>query len=168
MLKVIIIPAVNISIIAIIISLIYLYRNIYASIAPKGSAKHDKKVEENAFLNDFVPKAFEKIAKQYLIRKNMEGLIKPFIEDIGTYWYDNPKEKKNGQFDLVTKSKEGYIVYEVKFTNSKIDNKIVKEEISQIAETNLNTINFGFVSKSGFDISNDNNYILISLDDIYY
>lgn len=56
MLRVIIIPAVNISIIAIIISLIYLYRNIYASIAPKGSAKHDKKVEENAFLNDFVPK----------------------------------------------------------------------------------------------------------------
>lgn len=60
----------------------------------------------------------EKIAKQYLIRKNMEGLIKPFIEDIGTYWYDNPKEKNNGQFDLVTKSKDGYIVYEVKFTNS--------------------------------------------------
>ena len=58
--------------------------------------------------------------------------------------------------------------YAEKFTNSKIDNKIVKEEISQIAETNLNPINFGFVSKSGFDISNDNNYILISLDDIYY
>lgn len=56
---------------------------------------------------------------------------------------NNPKEKKNGQFDLVTKSKDGYIVYEVKFTNSKIDNKIVKEEISQIAETNLNPINFG-------------------------
>lgn len=128
---------------------------------------YDNYIEEG-FLNDFVPKAFEKIAKQYLIRKNMEGLIKPFIEDIGTYWYDNPKEKKNGQFDLVTKSKDGYIVYEVKFTNSKIDNKIVKEEISQIAETNLNPINFGFVSKSGFDISNDNNYILISLDVIYY
>ena len=71
------------------------------------------------------------------------------------------------QYEL-NESKDGYIVYEVKFTNSKIDNKIVKEEISQIAETNLNPINFGFVSKSGFDISNDNNYILISLDDIYY
>ena len=55
-LKVIIIPAVNIKITAIIISLIYLYRNMYASIAPNGSAKHDKKVEENAFLNDLVPK----------------------------------------------------------------------------------------------------------------
>ena len=108
---------------------------------------YDNYIEEG-FLNDFVPKAFEKIAKQYLIRKNREELIKPFIEDIGTYWYDNPKEKKNGQFDLVT--------------------KFVKEEISQIAETNLNPINYGFVSKSGFDISNDNNYILISLDDIYY
>lgn len=56
MLKVIIIPAVNIKITEIIISLIYLYRKMYASIAPNGSAKHDKNVEENAFLKDFVPK----------------------------------------------------------------------------------------------------------------
>ena len=55
MLKVIIIPAVNISIIAIIMSLIYLYKKIYASSAPNGSAKHDKNVDEKAFLNDFVP-----------------------------------------------------------------------------------------------------------------
>lgn len=145
----------------------FIYHNLSSQNILNDEMFYDNYIEEG-FLNDFVPKAFEKIAKQYLIRKNMEGLIKPFIEDIGTYWYDNPKEKKNSQFDLVTKSKDGYIVYEVKFTNSKIDNKIVKEEISQIAETNLNTINFGFVSKSGFDISNDNNYILISLDDIYY
>lgn len=104
---------------------------------------------------------------QYLIRKNKKGLINPVIEDIGTYWYDNPKERKNGQFDLVTKSKDGYIVYEVKFTNSKIDNHIINEEILQVARTNLNPINYGFISKSGFNITNDNNYILISLDDIY-
>lgn len=55
MLKVIIIPAVNISIMAIIMSLIYLYKKIYASSAPNGSAKHDKNVDEKAFLNDFVP-----------------------------------------------------------------------------------------------------------------
>lgn len=103
---------------------------------------------------------------QYLIRKNKKGLINPIIEDIVTYWYDNPKERK-GKFDLVTKSKDGYIVYEVKFTNSKIDNHIINEEILQVAKTNLNPINYGFISKSGFNITNDNNYILISLDDIY-
>ena len=49
----------------------------------------------------------------------------------------------------------------------KIDNHIVNEEILQVAKTNLNLINYGFISKTGFNITNDNNYILISLDDIY-
>ncbi len=126
---------------------------------------YDKYINDD-FLNVVVPKTFEKISMQYLIRKNKKGLIDPIIEDIGTYWYDNPKERK-GKFDLVTKSKDGYIVYEVKFTNSKIDNHIINEEILQVAKTNLNPINYGFISKSGFNITKDNNYILISLDDIY-
>ena len=127
---------------------------------------YDKYINDD-FLNVVVPKTFEKISMQYLIRKNKKELIDPIIEDIGTYWYDNPKERKNGQFDLVTKSKDGYIVYEVKFTNSKIDNHIVNEEILQVAKTNLNPINYGFISKTGFNITKDNKYILISLDDIY-
>lgn len=83
-------------------------------------------------MHTVVPKTFEKIAKEYLIRKNKNGLIVPYLEDIGTYWYDNPKEKKNGQFDLVTKSSDGYTVYEVKYTNSKIDNRIINEEVEQL------------------------------------
>lgn len=148
----------------------FYYRYIYHNLSVKNILNddffYDNYINED-FLNVVVPKAFERISKEYLIRKNKKGLIIPFIESIGTYWYDNPKEKKNGQFDLVTKSKEGYIIYEVKFTNSKIDNHIVNEEIKQIAQTNLHPINYGFISKSGFNITNNNNYILISLDDIY-
>lgn len=77
---------------------------------------YDKYINED-FMNVVVPKVFERISMQYLIRKNKLGLINPIIEDIGTYWYDNPKEK-NGQFDLVTKSKDGYIVFEVNYCNS--------------------------------------------------
>lgn len=144
----------------------YIYHNLSIKNILNNEMFYDKYINDD-FLNVVVPKTFEKISMQYLIRKNKKGLINPVIEDIGTYWYDNPKERKNGQFDLVTKSKDGYIVYEVKFTNSKIDNHIVNEEILQVAKTNLNLINYGFISKSGFNITNDNNYILISLDDIY-
>lgn len=71
---------------------------------------YDKYINDD-FLNVVVPKTFEKISMQYLIRKNKKGLINPVIEDIGTYWYDNPKERKNGQFDLVTKSKETALTF---------------------------------------------------------
>ena len=143
----------------------YIYHNLTLKNMMDSDTFFDKYIKED-FNSVVVPKAFEKISKQYLIRMNKQGKINPLIEDIGTYWYDNPKEKKNGQFDLVTKSNDGYIVYEVKFTNSKIDNHIINEEIEQISKTNLNPINYGFISKSGFTIK-DNKYIYITLDDMY-
>ncbi len=145
----------------------YIYHNLSIKNIMSNDAFYDKYINDD-FSNVVVPKAFEKISKQYLIRMNKMGKIDPTIEEIGTYWYDNPKEKKNGQFDLVTKSKEGYTVYEVKFTNSKIDDHIIKEEINQVSNTNLNPINYGFISKTGFNITNPfNNYIYITLEDIY-
>ena len=118
------------------------------------------------FENNIVPLMFEKIAKQYLTRQNKKGLFDPVLLDIGTYWYDNPIEKKNGQFDVVASTEKGYIIYEVKYTNSPIDNRIIKEEIEQISNTNINVYKYGFISKSGFSIKN-NDYILINLDEIY-
>ena len=148
----------------------FYYRYVYHNMSIKNILDDD--IFYDRYINDdfnktIVPKAFEKISKEYLIRKNKLGLVNPIIEDIGTYWYDNSKERKNGQFDLVTKTSDGYIIYEVKYTNSKIDYHIINEEIRQISETNLNPINYGFISKNGFNITNENNYILITLDDIY-
>ncbi len=148
----------------------FYYRYIYHNLSVKNIISDDL-FYDKYIIDDFsqtvVPKTFEKISKEYLIRKNKKGLIIPFLEDIGTYWYDNPKEKKNGQFDLVTKSSDGYTIYEVKYRNSKIDNKIVEEEVEQLKNINIHPVKLGFISKSGFNITKDNDYILITLDDIY-
>ncbi len=87
--------------------------------------------------------------------------------DIGAYWYDNPKEKKNGQFDIVGKCEDGYIFYECKFIDAKITDKIINEEIAQVAMTALKPIKYGFFSKSGFDIHDAESYLLYSLEDLY-
>ena len=148
----------------------FYYRYIYHNLSIKNIISDDlfyEKYIKDDFLHTVVPKTFEKIAKEYLIRKNKNGLIVPYLEDIGTYWYDNPKEKKNGEFDLVTKSSDGYTVYEVKYTNSKIDNRIINEEVEQLKNTSIYPAKLGFVSKNGFNITYDNDYILITLDDIY-
>ena len=48
----------------------------------------------------------------------------PF-EKIGRYYYDIPKERRNGEFDIVTYDPKGYIFYEVKFQ----DKPLSKAEI---------------------------------------
>lgn len=119
------------------------------------------------FENYYVPKEFENIAKQYLIIQNKNKKINPPLYKVGKYYYDLPKEKKNGEFDVVTLSKNGYDFYEVKFTEKKLDDKVVNEEIYQLSNANIKYNKLGFISKNGFSISNPQEYILITLDDIY-
>lgn len=127
---------------------------------------YDEFIAED-FETQFVPKEFEQITKQYLIRQNKAGKIKPTLYKVGKYYYDDVKNKRNGEFDVVTMNKNGYTFYEVKFTKSPITDAVVKEEKSQLEKTGIKYEKLGFVSRSGFAISNPDDYILISLDDVY-
>lgn len=119
------------------------------------------------FESQFVPKAFERIAKQFLLRQNLAGLINPVLYAIGTYYYNDPIKKKNGEFDVVTLNKDGYDVYEVKFTSSPVNDSIVNEEKTQLDSSPIKYNKLGFFSKSGFNICSSDNLILYSLDDLY-
>jgi len=121
---------------------------------------------KNDFLSRYIPSIFENIAKQYLILRNKNKKIDPAFTKIGTYWYDDKINKTNGQFDLVTQDKNGYIFYECKYTKNKVDDKVVNDELHQLSKVNLGYYNLGFVSKNGFNLDT-NKYILISLDDMY-
>lgn len=50
---------------------------------------------------------------------------------------------------MVGQTKDDFIFYECKYTNIKINDEMIKEEISQISKTNLNPVNYGFFSKRG-------------------
>lgn len=121
----------------------------------------------NDFLQHYVPKQFERICKEFLIRKNIKREIKPLITDIGKYYYDDQKNKKNGEFDVVSKDENGYIFYECKYSNNPIDEKIIAEEIKQVKASPLNAYRYGFFSKSGYKLDNRDSYILYDLNDLY-
>ena len=121
---------------------------------------------QNDFVTQYIPKIFEDISKQYLILKNKRNLIMPPFTQIGTYWYDNKEMKTNGQFDLVTLDQHGYIFYEVKYINDKVNQKIINEEIEQLSKIDIKYYKLGFISKNGFDKINGE-YNLITLDQIY-
>ena len=122
---------------------------------------------DSDFENIYVPHQFENIFKQYLIRLNKKGEIEPIFEKIGKYYYDDPINHLNGEFDVVTYDENGYIFYETKFRKSPITDSMINEEIEQVKKTKLDCYKYGFVSKSGFNCKKNDKLILIELDDLY-
>ena len=106
---------------------------------------------QNDFENAYVPKRFERIAKQYLLLQNRRGKMEEAFERIGKYYYNLPKEKRNGEFDIVTLDPKGYIFYEVKFQSKPLSLKQIEKEIAQVEATGLRCYRYGFISRSGFE-----------------
>ena len=119
------------------------------------------------FETKYVPKIFETICKQYLIRRNRKGLMEEPFEKIGKYYYDDSVEKKNGKFDIVTQDDRGYIFYEAKFRKDPVTESMVQNEIRQVTQTGLNCYKYGFFSRSGFLCDQEENQILIELKELY-
>ena len=126
----------------------------------------DKYIKKD-FEEQYVPHVFESICKEYLIRKNKEGKFDPILEKIGKYYYDNPKEKLNGEFDVVSLDSKGYIFYEAKFRNISINDSMIEKEIEQVRKTKLNCYKYVFISKSGFECKERDNVELINLEELY-
>ena len=119
------------------------------------------------FETQHVPHVFEDLCRQYLIRMNRMGKIEEPFEKIGKYYYDDPVQGKNGEFDIVTKDDRGYIFYEAKFKKDPITNKIIENEIEQVQRTGLSCYKYGFFSRSGFACANHKDCIFIDLKELY-
>ena len=119
------------------------------------------------FETKYVPKAFEQIAKQFLLRQNLRGKIDPVLYAIGKYYYNDPVRKRNGEFDVFTLNKNGYDFYEVKFTSAPVDDGVVEEEKKQLEMAPIEYRKIGFFSRSGFEINNRDGLILYTLEDLY-
>ena len=126
-----------------------------------------RKYIEKDFEEQYVPHLFENICKQYLIRKNKEGKIEPVIEKIGKYYYDNPAERSNGEFDIVTQDELGYTFYEVKFKKKPVSDEMIDEEIAQVKATGLDCYKYVFFSRSGFRCKKRENVKLIDLKELF-
>ena len=81
------------------LSLFY-YRYIFKYLSQMkimDSESFYNKYIEKDFEEKYVPHALKKVCMEYLIRQNKKGKIDPIFEQIGKYYYYDPKEKKNGE-----------------------------------------------------------------------
>jgi uncharacterized protein len=151
-------------------ALAFYYRYVFGNESSQAilseNAFYDSIIAED-FESVFVPRAFEDVAREYLIRENKEGRLNPPLLSIGTFWYDDKKTRKNGQFDVVGKSGVGYSFYEVKFTKNPLNDKDLASEASQIQAAGLPVSSLGFVSRSGYSLKGTYPYSLLTLADLY-
>ncbi|MCR5690488.1 MAG: ATP-binding protein [Clostridiales bacterium] len=144
----------------------YIFRRLSFFNTMPAESFYDEFIAED-FETGFVPLAFEQIARQFLIRQNRAGKIRPVLYDVGKYYYNDPVRRRNGEFDVVTLNRDGYDFYEVKFTSSPVTGAVVKEEKEQLDAAPIEYNRIGFFSRSGFGISDTDGLILYSLPDLY-
>ena len=151
------------------LSLFY-YRYIFRFLSQRNvldeDVFYDRYINED-FETQYVPRIFETVCRQYLIRQNRAGKIEPAFDRIGKYYYDDPKTRTNGEFDTVTEDPQGYIFYESKFRKDPLTLAMIHEEMKQVQATGLNCYKYGFFSRSGFQCDPTERMIFIPLDDLY-
>lgn len=120
-------------------------------------------------MNDsFVPKCFEKIALEYLIRENKKGKIVPPFTGLGPLTYNDSKKHITGRLGLVGEDEEGRTVNECRFTNEKIGEAVVEEERRRLIGIGVQYKALGFFSKNGYKDKNpSDDLFLCTLEDIY-
>ena len=147
----------------------YVFRNLSRLNVMDSGVFFDRFIAGD-FEEAYVPKIFEDVCRQFLIRKNRKAELEDDFEKIGKYYYDDAKNHRNGEFDIVAENDGEYIFYEAKFKNAPMSQSMIKKEIEQVNASGLNCQKYGFFSKSGFDPIDEEyrkNLILYSLDDLF-
>lgn len=142
----------------------YLYKN-KSQLELLGSETFYNNYIENS-INTFISHRFEEICRTYFSINAHKGLIKN-IYDIGTYYFDDPINKKNGEFDVALKFENYYQIYECKYYKEDISrSEMLKEEkqIKSIKGLNINKIGFINASKQ---MDRLDNFDYINGDDLY-
>lgn len=145
----------------------FIYRNKNANAVLSPADFFAELVEKDLTVK-YLPHKFEEISKEFLIRASQKHALQPVIYEVGTYSYNDSRNKINREFDVVTKDRNGYISYECKYTKAPVNSAVINEEEYQIRDSGLAVYKLGFISRSGFTPDVDaERYNLFELKDFY-
>ena len=123
-------------------------------------------IDSDNRLGNFLSKGFEQIVRQYIVIKAKEGVFKDVIK-VGSYYYDDPKNKVNGEFDIaILKINQKYSIGEVKYYNNhKLSVLEMYNETEQIKRINEIEIDDIFFVSTLFE--ENNKYKCYSIEKLY-
>lgn len=141
----------------------FVHRYLYRLEQIGSELFYDKYVQPK--LDNYIPRRFEDICRTYFTLQCKEGK-RHDIRGIGTYYYDLPSQKRNGEFDVVLEKELGYDVYEVKYLATKMPKDMMDEKSEKIREIpDFFVDKIGFISVNGFE--SDCGGILLTGEDLY-
>ena len=125
---------------------------------------YDQYIEPS--ITTFISHRFEDIARTYFSILAKKGKLNS-IYDIGTYYYDDSKNKTNGEFDVALKFEDSYSIYECKYYKKDITHDEILKEINQVKQIKgININKIGFINASN-QVNVSGEYEIISGSDLY-
>lgn len=123
---------------------------------------------EGEKLRQFISRRLEGIALQYFHRMAGIGDFAD-VTDFGSYWYDDPISKTNGEFDCVLQRQgEKYDFFECKYYDRKMTLEECRQEEEQARQQpGLEVNRIGFVCTGGFDFEDESEYKLVDGNELY-
>ena len=142
----------------------YIYPNKSALTVLGPSAFYDEYIAPTIL--HYISYRFEELVRQYFSIQIQKGHLFG-IRNIGSYYYDDPVNKTNGEFDVALESKDGYCIYEAKYLKNKMKVEEILQEVSQIEKIpDLAISQIGFCSINGFEKTSID-YDLIAGEQLY-
>lgn len=117
-------------------------------------------------LTQYISRRYEEVVRQYFVRLAHAGKLSG-VDDFGTYWYDDPVTKTNGEFDCVLKRGDTLDFFECKYRKAPMEKGECEAEERQVRSIpNVNIGLVGFACTGGFSFKSKA-YKLITGDKLY-
>lgn len=117
-------------------------------------------------LTDFISRRFEGICRDYFSLQVRSGKLKG-VRNIGSYYYDDPVHRKNGEFDVALELADGYAIYEAKYYAQPMTLDEIRREAQQVANIKeLAVKQLGFIAINGF-VEQEKPYTYLDGNDIF-
>ena len=143
----------------------YLYPN-KSALPMIGEQAFFEQIVAPTLLTDFVPRRFEEICRSFFSGLAQAGRL-PGITNIGTYYYDDPVRRRNGEFDVALAFGDAYEIYEAKYNAAPLTLDEIHREAGQVRQiSNLNVVRLGFVAVNGYE-GQEPSYICYNGEDLY-
>ncbi len=128
------------------------YRFVFEnnSIIARGAADLVyKRIEPQ--LSEYMGKVFEEICEQYLWKQLLLGSCPVEFSDLGRWWGNNPKERRQEEIDLMgEQDKNTALLAECKWTNERVDLGVLETLVKRSELFNYQMKHYYLFSKSGF------------------
>ena len=142
----------------------FIYKNASALQVLGAEAFYDEYIAPA--LTDFISRRFEGICRDYFSLQVRSGKMKG-VRNIGSYYYDDPIHRKNGELDVALEFADGYEIYEAKYYAQPMTLDEINREVQQVEEIKELTVKqIGFIAINGF-AEREEPYLYLDGNDIF-